>query len=69
MFYDNFETIVPQHLEWLFSTPLEVRRQWPTTAIRQWLNTWQPILDEITDPEWDPHNQENYPYQTELETG
>ena len=69
MLYDTYEAIAPQHLAWLFNIPLDARRQWPTTAIRQWLNTWKPILEETTNPEWDPHNQENYPYQTELETG
>ena len=69
LLYENFETTTPQHLAWLFDTPLNTRRQWPTTAIRQWLNTWLPILEETTNPKWDPHNQENYPYRTELETG
>ena len=60
---------VPQHLAWIFDTPIEVRQQWPTAATRQWLTTWQPIMSEIKDPAWDPHNPENYPYQTQLETG
>ena len=69
LFYDTFITTTPQHLAWLFDTTLEVRRQCPPAAIRQWLNTWHPILTEITNLEWDPHHQENYPHQTELETG
>ena len=69
LFYDKFQTTTPQHLAWLFDTTLEVRQQWPPAATRQWLNTWHPILTDIINPEWDPHNQENHPHLTELETG
>ena len=69
MFYNDFTLMTPQHLAWLFDTPIEVRQQWPAALIRQWLNTWRPFLIDITNPKWSPHNQENYPYQTELNTG
>ena len=46
---------------------LKLRRQWPPAATRQWLNTWHPILTDIINTEWDPHNQENHPHLTELD--
>ena len=67
--YHTFEDTVPQHLSWIFDTPIAVRRQWTTTATRQWLNTWKPILHEAVNPEAAPTNPENYPYTTALETG
>ena len=69
MFYANYETTAPQHLRWLFDTPIDVRRQWPTYTARQWLNTWQQLLAESLNPEAAPTKPENYPYSTELETG
>lgn len=69
MFYETYEAITPQHLGWLFDTPIEVRRQWPMRATQQWLNTWTPILHEELSPEAAPTNPENYPYTTALETG
>jgi hypothetical protein len=44
-FYQNYSTVAPQQLQWLFGIPLPIRQQWPTYAIRQWLNTWTPTLD------------------------
>ena len=69
MFYDEYADQVPQHLRWLFDTPIDVRRQWPTNATRQWLNPWTPLLHEELNPEAAPTNPENYPYTTALETG
>ena len=69
MFYTEYEPSAPQHLRWIFDTPLDVRRQWTPYAIRQWLNTWQPLLHKARNPEAAPTNPENYPYSTALETG
>ena len=69
MLYETYADQTPQHLQWLFDTPIEVRRHWPTSATRQWLNTWIPILSEAVTPEAEPTNPENYPYTTALETG
>ena len=68
LFYDC-EAQVPQHMQWIFDTPIQVRRQWPTYAMRQWLNTWFPLVQEALYPEADPNNPENHPYTTALETG
>jgi hypothetical protein len=53
--YDDFQHTVPERLGWLFSTSLQTRMQWPTHALRLWINTWKPILRES--------------YTTALETG
>ena len=69
LLYDTFEDNVPQHLQWIFDTTIDTRRQWPTNAIRQWLNTWSQILHDAINPEAAPTYPENYPYTTALETG
>jgi hypothetical protein len=53
--YDDYQHTVPDRLGWLFSTSLQTRMQWPTNALRLWINTWKPILQES--------------YTTALETG
>jgi hypothetical protein len=53
--YDAYQHTVPDRLGWLFSTSLQTRMQWPTNALRLWINTWKPILQES--------------YTTALETG
>ena len=54
MMYEQYQGNVGPH-EWIFQqTPLLQRIQQSTTAMRQWINTWQPILES---------------YQTQLETG
>ena len=68
MFYDTYEDRTPQHLQWLFNTMIDVRRQWPPNTTRQWLNTWTPLLQEALNPEAAPTNPVNYPYSTVLET-
>ena len=55
LFYDTHQPKAPDHLQWIFETPFEERMQWKTYAIRQWLNSWDPVLRES--------------YSTELETG
>ena len=40
---------------WLLSVPFHTRAIWPTHAIRQWINTWEPVLQES--------------YKTQLEVG
>ena len=69
MFYEDYTNHAPQHLKWLFDTPIEVRQQWTTHTTRQWLNTWKPLLHKELIPEAAPTNPENYPYTTALETG
>ena len=69
MFYEDYEHQAPQLLQWVFHTPIALRRQWSTYATRQWLNTWKPILLGAVTPEAAPTNPENYPYTTALETG
>jgi hypothetical protein len=64
-FYQNYSTVAPQQLHWLFGIPLPIRQQWPTYAIRQWLNTWTPTLDAfIRNARTDDES-----YTTALETG
>jgi hypothetical protein len=53
--YDTYQHTVPARLEWLFTTSLQTRMQWPTHALRLWITTWKPILQES--------------YTTALETG
>ena len=69
LLYDRYEAITPQSLQWLFNTDADTKKQWSTPKIRQWLSTWQPVLEDKTRPSWAPTNPENYPYQTQLETG
>ena len=69
MFYDNYEDQAPQHLQWIFDITIDVRCQWPTHTIRQWLTTWASILHDAVNPGAAPTNPENYPYTTALETG
>ena len=73
MFYEDYEGKVPQQRSWLFDTSMATHRDRPISATRQWLNTWKPIIDDLMNPngppEGDPHNPENYPYSTALETG
>ena len=69
VFYDNYANNVLQHLRWIFDTTIKVRRQWPTYAARQWLNTWNQILFDAMNPAAAPTNPENHPYTTALETG
>ena len=73
MFYAEYKERVPQQWSWLFNTPIATHRDRPISATRQWLNTWKPIIDNLMNPdgppEGDPHNPENYPHSTALETG
>ncbi|CAB9522216.1 expressed unknown protein [Seminavis robusta] len=55
-FYEAYQQEVPEHLEWLFQIPLESRMQLNTPVIIQFLNTWEPVLQESH-------------YTTALETG
>ena len=48
-------TNIHPDLTWLLETTFDIRAQWPTSSIRQWLNTWEPVLQES--------------YNTRLETG
>ena len=71
-FHADYAHKVPQHFGWLFDTTMETHRRRPTAAMRQWLNTWKPIVENaITEdsPDGDPNNPENYPYNTALGTG
>ena len=69
LIYDRFKAIAPQTLQWLFNMDIDTRQQWTTPKLRQWINTWQPVLEDRTRPPWAPTNSENYPFQTALETG
>jgi len=53
--YNRHQDSAPPHLQWLFSIPFLTRCQWTLNAIRQWINTWKPILEKS--------------YATRLETG
>ena len=55
LFYDRYQDTAPADLLWIFQEPLEVRKQWPSGSIIQWLNAWEPVLRES--------------YATRLETG
>ena len=69
LMYDKYQPITPQHLQWLFAIDINLRQQWPTHKLWQWIHTWLLALDANTNPQWAPTNPENYPFQTELETG
>ena len=69
LLYERYEAAAPQHLQWLFHTDSDTKKQWSTPKLRQWLSTWQPVLEDKIRPSWAPTNPENYPYQTQLETG
>ena len=53
--YEDHQNQVGQTLQWLFDIPLVTRKGWRMSAIRQWMNTWKPVIEES--------------YQTALETG
>jgi hypothetical protein len=53
--YEAHKDNAPQHLQYLFTTPLLTRMQGNIATIRQWINRWKPILERS--------------YRTELETG
>ena len=69
LLYNKYELIAPQQLQWLFNIDVNTCKQWPTNKLWQWIHTWQPTLEEKTNPQWAPTNPENYPFQTALETG
>jgi hypothetical protein len=55
LLYDTHQLSVIPRLQWLFEIPLLTRMQWQPAAIRQWLNTWKPVIEES--------------YTTQLQTG
>ena len=73
MFYAEFDGKVPQDLQWIFGANIATHRDRPTTATRQWLNTWKPIVEEafkaITNHKGDPHHPDNNPYTTDWKQG
>ena len=69
LLYDKYQPIAPKQLQWIFNIDINTWKQWPTNELWQWLHTWQPTLEANTNPQWVPANPENYPYQTNLETG
>ena len=44
-FYEKHNGKVPARLHWIFSEPLEHRREQNIGIILQWLNTWKPIVE------------------------
>ena len=69
LLYDEYQPRTPQTFQWLFDIDISTRKQWTTPAIWQWIHTWKPVLDEVTNPQWAPTNEENFPHTTALETG
>ena len=71
-FFADYEGTALQHMQWLFDTTLENHRNRSTAVTQQRLNTWKPIVENMmladNNPEGDPHNPENCPYHTTLET-
>ncbi|CAB9507303.1 expressed unknown protein [Seminavis robusta] len=55
LLYDKYTGNLRTEQAWLLQTPINTRSQWPTASIRQWINTWEPVLEES--------------YATQLETG
>ena len=55
IFYEKYQEAATEDMQWLFSEPLETRKQWKAGDIVQWLNAWEPVLREG--------------YSTQLETG
>ena len=51
--------IALQHLQWLFDINITTS-QWPTNKLWQLIHTWQPALNDKTNPQWAPTNPENY---------
>ena len=69
LMYERYQAAAPETLQWLFNIDLPTRRQWSNNKLWQWIHTWQPVLEDKTRPHWAPSHPENYPYQTQLETG
>ena len=53
--YNDHKDKVGQTLQWLFAIPILTRQQMKMSALRQWINTWKPVIEES--------------YKTALETG
>ena len=45
-FYTAHDGKVPARLQWLFSEPLEDKREQNIGVMIQWLNTWKPIMEQ-----------------------
>ena len=54
IFYDKQE-LAPNRYQWLFVQPIAERMTWNTAQLRQWLNSWAPVLEKY--------------HATDLETG
>ena len=44
--YEDHQHKVSQTLQWLFEIPIATRQPWRTSALRQWINTWKPVIEE-----------------------
>ena len=44
-FYTAHDGKVTARLQWLFTEPIEIRREHNISVIIQWLNTWKPIVE------------------------
>jgi len=55
LFHNKYSSMVDDTHQWLFCEPVTTKEQWPTGVLRQWLNTWEPVLRKS--------------YSTSLETG
>ena len=53
--YEQYKDNIEAEHNWLFDVPLLTRIQQPTDSLRQWINSWHPLIKES--------------YQTRLETG
>jgi hypothetical protein len=43
LLYDEKDNVPTQH-QWLFNIPIQARMQWHTSQLRQWLNSWAPVI-------------------------
>ena len=51
LLYKQYKNIAPQTLQWLFDMDVHTKKQWSTSKLRQWLSTWQPVLEAKTRPQ------------------
>ena len=61
LLYETYQPIAPQNLQWLFNINVEMRKQWSTTKLWQWLHTWRPALYDLANPQWAPTTKRTTP--------
>ena len=44
--YEQYKDNIEAEHNWLFDVPLLTRIQQPTDSLRQWINSWHPLIKE-----------------------